>query len=84
LNNDVPQYVAPPPDPGLAILRRKTSSSSTSRSRTARRASAALMTRYGTRTAQNGGINVAAARIGRLTWRTKPRPIRLSARPMTG
>lgn len=58
MKSDPPQYVAPPPDPGLAILQAQNENQQqvAIQDRT-QAATAALMTRYGTRTAMSGSMS---------------------------
>lgn len=56
MNNDVPKYVAPPPDPELAILTAQNDAQQqVAIQDRVQAASAKLMTMYGTRTAMAGG-----------------------------
>lgn len=56
MKDDVPRYVAPQPDPGLAILTAQNDQQNQAAIQDrVSAASAALMTRYGTRTAMAGG-----------------------------
>lgn len=56
MTNDVPQYVAPQPDPGLAILQAQNDQQQqVAIQDRVQAASAKLMTMYGTRSAMAGG-----------------------------
>lgn len=65
MNTDTPRYIAPPPDPGLAILAQQNEQQQqVAIQDRVKSASAALMTRYGSRQAlagQGGSPLIASA-----------------------